>query len=115
MEKSKVIKILWDVVKVVLLLGVMALPFYVSVGAGIFSILFMGLGFVLGWNARVNRILNKFFKELLKEKDNILKGKCVTVYVDDATGKVSVAVVDAETEDTKKTKKNPSKKETQEA
>lgn len=97
MEKSKVKRICFSVLKVVLLLAAMVGAFAISVWAGLSAVVFFAAGFLWGYFLRSLRITQKFMQTFLDEKENLLSGKIVTIVSDETTGEVSLQLKDEKT------------------
>ena len=98
MEKSKK-RLIANCVYWAVLLIVCASMFFVSVSAGICSILFYAAGFLFGYFKRTFKLQEKFFKAFEENLSSALEGKTLVVDVD-ADDNVSVKV-----EEPKKAKK----------
>lgn len=92
MEKSKKVKIAWLVGKCVLAVALFAAMFAISISAGVCSIVFGCLGFVLGWFERQHRVAEKFIMEVGAAASLLEDGDVLVFKTDDSDSEVKVSV-----------------------
>lgn len=86
-------RIILGVVNTVLLLAVIVGTFFLSVWAGICTILFGTCGYIMGYYNRHARALSKFYEELLKHDTDVMNGKTLNI-TENENGDVKIFVTE---------------------
>lgn len=104
MDKKKVKKVALKVLATLATLAIYTGMFFVSISAGLASIIFSIVAAILAYNCKQLKIEKEFLNTFLEHEEELLSGKVITISVED--DEVSVSITEQETKTKKRVKKD---------